>query len=94
MMLSFDPETLVSYEAPALDVSDQDPVDWDAWLTPEALRDKTDPSASQCSFIDLKFQETSLVLELISWAMRSPARRLHALPMILLFRRHYWLGLV
>ncbi len=43
-MVLFDPETLVSYEAPALDAPDHDPVDWDAWLTPEALRDETNPS--------------------------------------------------
>ena len=44
MTVSFDPENLVSYEAPALDVPDHDPVDWDAWLTPEALCDETIPS--------------------------------------------------
>jgi hypothetical protein len=44
MMVSFDPETLVSYEAPALDVPNHDPIDWDAWLTPEALHDETNPS--------------------------------------------------
>ena len=44
MMGSIDPETLVSYEAPALDVPDHNPLDWDAWLTPEALRDETNPS--------------------------------------------------
>lgn len=43
MMVSFDLETLVSYEAPTLDVPDHDPVDWDGWLTPEALHE-TNPS--------------------------------------------------
>ncbi|KAJ6027957.1 hypothetical protein N7540_003533 [Penicillium herquei] len=46
-MASLNPKTLsvkASYEEPALDASDSDPVDWDAWLTPEALLDETDPS--------------------------------------------------
>lgn len=44
MIVSFDPDNLVSYEGPVLDISDHDPVNWDAWLTPEALRDETNPS--------------------------------------------------
>ena len=43
-MVSFDAGNLVPYEAPALDISDHDSVDWDAWLTPEALCDETNPS--------------------------------------------------
>lgn len=44
MIVLFDLETLVSHEAHIVDDPDHDPVDWDAWLTPEALRDETDPS--------------------------------------------------
>ncbi|KAJ5640275.1 uncharacterized protein N7484_008137 [Penicillium longicatenatum] len=45
-MVSSNPKTLsvkASYEEPALNASD-DPLDWDSWLTPEALLDETDPS--------------------------------------------------
>jgi hypothetical protein len=44
MVVSFDSEHLVSYEVPALDISDHRPVDWDAWLTPKAPCDETNPS--------------------------------------------------
>ncbi|KAJ5152433.1 hypothetical protein N7492_009713 [Penicillium capsulatum] len=43
-MVPFDPENLSPCEVPALDVFDHDPVDWDAWLTPEAILDETNPS--------------------------------------------------
>lgn len=39
MMLFFGRDTLVSHRDPGLDTSEEDLVDWDAWLTPEALQD-------------------------------------------------------
>lgn len=53
IMVSFDPDTLVSHGAPGPDISDDDLVDWDAWLTPEALHNEKYLATSQCSFINM-----------------------------------------
>jgi hypothetical protein len=52
MMVLFDPDTLVSHGAPGPDISDDDPVDWDGWLTSEALQNEKYLATSQCSFIN------------------------------------------
>ncbi|CAG8316502.1 unnamed protein product [Penicillium camemberti] len=52
MMVLFDPDTLVSHGAPGPDISDDDPVDWDVWLTSEALQNEKYLATSQCSFIN------------------------------------------
>jgi hypothetical protein len=54
MMVSFDPDSLVSHGAPGHDISDDDPVDWGAWLTPEALHNERYLASSQCSFINME----------------------------------------
>ncbi|OQD76716.1 hypothetical protein PENANT_c125G07499 [Penicillium antarcticum] len=53
IMVSFDPDTLVSHGAPGPDISDDDLVDWDAWLTLEALHNEKYLATSQCSFINM-----------------------------------------
>ncbi|KAI2766561.1 hypothetical protein CBS147339_8462 [Penicillium roqueforti] len=53
IMVSFDPDTLVSHGAPGPDISDDDLVDWDTWLTPEALHNEKYLATSQCSFINM-----------------------------------------
>ncbi|KAI3276409.1 hypothetical protein DTO003C3_10208 [Penicillium roqueforti] len=43
---------MVSHGAPGSDISDDDPVDWDGWLTSEALQNEEYLATSQCSFIN------------------------------------------
>ncbi|KAJ6035553.1 hypothetical protein N7460_009728 [Penicillium canescens] len=45
---------MVSASAHGPDISDNDPVDWDAWLTSEALNNEKYLATSQCSFINME----------------------------------------
>ncbi|KAJ5178970.1 hypothetical protein N7492_002180 [Penicillium capsulatum] len=55
MMVAFIEDLDFFHEADEFDTSENDPVDWDTWLIPEALHDANNPGASQCSLISLKY---------------------------------------
>jgi hypothetical protein len=48
-MLSSDPNAVPSHDVLGLDIFQNDPVDWDAWLTPEAFHDGFSPSSNENS---------------------------------------------
>ena len=54
MMASFDPDTLVSHGTPGPNISDDDPVDWDGWLTPEVLHNENHMATSQFGFTNME----------------------------------------
>lgn len=63
MIQLFDTENLKFYEAYALDVPDHDDyVDWDAWLTQEALGNRTDLSAAYYDLVDWRNCDESQML--------------------------------